>query len=87
MTLRARLQNVVVKFWPSLGKIGLLFVPDENLVFCPEKTLTAVIAHIHYFPDAWKGQAHTTKVKRVMGSTLFPAPIISLKNETSRKKT
>jgi len=39
-----------------------MYFPDENLVFCPEKTLTAVIAHIHYFPDAWKGQAHTTKV-------------------------
>ena len=41
---------------------GFGFVSDDNLVFCPEKTLTAVIAHIHYFPDAWKGQAHTTKV-------------------------
>jgi hypothetical protein len=42
---------------------AVTFFSDENLVFCPEKTLTAVIAHIHYFPDAWKGQAHTTKVR------------------------
>merc|ERR1719186_2520314 len=36
-----------------------VFIPDENLVFCPEKTLTQVIAHIHYFPVQWRGQAHT----------------------------
>jgi hypothetical protein len=31
-------------------------------VFCPEKTLTQVISHIHYFPVDWKEQAHTYKV-------------------------
>ena len=35
---------------------------DENLVFCPERTLTQVISHIHYFPEDWKGNAHTYKV-------------------------
>ena len=55
-----------------------VFIPDENLVFCPEKTLTQVctrmslrickneifqvIAHIHYFPLQWRGQAHTYQV-------------------------
>merc|ERR1719392_304843 len=39
-----------------------VFIPDENLVFCPEKTLTQVIAHIHYFPVQWRGQAHTYSV-------------------------
>jgi len=39
-----------------------VFIPDENLVFCPEKTLTQVIAHIHYFPQQWRGQAHTYQV-------------------------
>jgi hypothetical protein len=33
------------------------------IVFCPEKTLTQVISHIHYFPVDWKGQAHTYKVR------------------------
>jgi hypothetical protein len=36
-------------------------------VFCPEKTLTQVISHIHYFPVDWKDQAHTYKV----GTALF----------------
>ena len=56
-----------------------VFIPNENLVYCPERTLTQVksyqiniknhyicllqvIAHIHYFPIQWKGQAHAYKV-------------------------
>ena len=47
------------------------FVPDDNLVFNPEKSLTGVLAHIHYFPDAWKGRAHTDTVVAELGE-LFP---------------
>jgi autophagy-related protein 9 len=48
------------------------FIPDDNLVFCPEKLLTAVVAHTHYFPDvAWKGQAHTKKTMVALAE-LFP---------------
>ena len=39
-----------------------VFIPNENLVYCPERTLTQVIAHIHYFPVQWKGGAHSYKV-------------------------
>ncbi|XP_047101234.1 autophagy-related protein 9A-like [Schistocerca piceifrons] len=39
------------------------FIPDENLVFCPEKLMTAVLAHAHYLPDSWRGQAHTARVR------------------------
>jgi len=39
-----------------------VFIPDENLVFCPEKTLTQVIGNIHYFPVQWRGSAHTYQV-------------------------
>jgi len=39
-----------------------VFIPNENLVYCPERTLTQVIAHIHYFPIQWKGKAHSYKV-------------------------
>ncbi|XP_043514678.1 autophagy-related protein 9A isoform X2 [Frieseomelitta varia] len=35
------------------------FIPDENLVWCPETLLTAVLAHTHYRPDSWRGHAHT----------------------------
>nr|CAD7255835.1 unnamed protein product [Timema shepardi] len=40
-----------------------VFIPDENLVWCPEKLLTAVLAHVHYLPDSWRGQAHTHRVR------------------------
>ncbi|XP_059092181.1 autophagy-related protein 9A-like [Tigriopus californicus] len=47
------------------------FIPDENLVFNPEKSLTAVLAHVHYFPETWKGRAHTHEVMGELGE-LFP---------------
>jgi hypothetical protein len=40
-----------------------VFIPDENLVWCPEKLLTAVLAHTHYLPDSYRGQAHTNRVR------------------------
>ena len=59
----------------SLGGIIAVckvFIPDENMVFCPEKTLTAVIAHIHYFPvEDWRGRAHTFEVMSHLNE-LFP---------------
>ena len=59
----------------SLGGIIAVckvFIPDENMVFCPEKTLTAVIAHIHYFPvENWRGRAHTFEVMSHLNE-LFP---------------
>ncbi|ODN05930.1 Autophagy-related protein 9A [Orchesella cincta] len=39
------------------------FIPDEHLVWCPERLLTAVVAHIHYFPEQWKGKAHTSRTR------------------------
>ncbi|XP_011304017.1 autophagy-related protein 9A isoform X2 [Fopius arisanus] len=39
------------------------FIPDENLVWCPETLLTAVLAHTHYRPDSWKGYAHTQSTR------------------------
>ena len=48
-----------------------VLIPDPNQVFCPEKTLTVVMAHIHYFPDTWKGEAHTSRVMSELGE-LFP---------------
>lgn len=39
------------------------FMPDENLVWCPEKLMISVLAHIHYMPDHWKGNSHTTRVR------------------------
>jgi autophagy-related protein 9 len=61
--------------------ISRVFIPDENMVFCPEKTLTAVIAHIHYFPlDDWKGRAHTFEVMSHLNE-LFPYTALTLLQE------
>ena len=57
-----------------------ILIPDPNMVFCPEKTLTAVMAHIHYFPDSWKGEAHTNRVMTELGE-LFPYTAIYLLHE------
>lgn len=40
-----------------------VFIPDENLVWCPEQLMTAVLAHVHYLPESWRGQAHTHNVR------------------------
>ncbi|XP_062325375.1 autophagy-related protein 9A [Osmerus eperlanus] len=34
------------------------FIPDKHLVFCPEQLLRVILAHIHYMPDHWQGNAH-----------------------------
>ncbi|XP_030218618.1 autophagy-related protein 9B [Gadus morhua] len=34
------------------------FIPDEHMVWCPEQLLQCVLAHIHYMPDHWRGQAN-----------------------------
>ena len=48
------------------------------MVFCPEKTLTSVIAHIHYFPlDNWRGRAHTYDVMSHLNE-LFPYTALTL---------
>ena len=58
-----------------------VFLPDENMVFCPERMLTAVIAHIHYFPlDDWKGRAHTYEVMTHLNE-LFPYTALTLIEE------
>jgi hypothetical protein len=53
-----------------------VFIPDENLVWCPEKLLTAVLAHAHYLPDSWRGQAHTNRVREEF-SQLFHYKAVS----------
>ncbi|KAJ8003714.1 hypothetical protein DPEC_G00151180 [Dallia pectoralis] len=34
------------------------FIPDQHLVYCPEQLLRVILAHIHYMPDHWQGNAH-----------------------------
>ncbi|PNF28200.1 Autophagy-related protein 9A [Cryptotermes secundus] len=57
-----------------------VFIPDENLVWCPEKLLTAVLAHAHYLPDSYRGQAHTNRVREEF-SQLFHYKAVYLLEE------
>ncbi|KAG7172558.1 autophagy-related protein 9A-like [Homarus americanus] len=41
-----------------------VFIPDENLVFCPELLLRRVLAEVHYLPDHWREKAHTSRVRQ-----------------------
>uniref|UniRef100_A0A8C2BFD5 Autophagy-related protein 9 n=1 Tax=Cyprinus carpio TaxID=7962 RepID=A0A8C2BFD5_CYPCA len=34
------------------------FIPDKHMVYCPEQLLKVILAHIHYMPDHWQGNAH-----------------------------
>ncbi|KAG8259087.1 Autophagy- protein 9A [Homalodisca vitripennis] len=47
-----------------------VFIPDENLVWCPENLMTAILAQVHYLPDNWRGNAHTSRVRNEL-SQLF----------------
>jgi autophagy-related protein 9 len=57
-----------------------IFIPDPNIVSCPEKTLTAFMDHIQYFPDSWKGEAHAARVVSELGE-LFPYTAVYLLHE------
>ncbi|EZA55900.1 Autophagy-related protein 9A [Ooceraea biroi] len=56
------------------------FVPDENMVWCPETLLTAVLAHTHYRPDSWRGTAHT-QITRAQVAQLFQYRAVHLLEE------
>lgn len=60
-----------------------VFIPDENLVWCPENLMTAILAQVHYLPDNWRGNAHTTRVRNEM-SQLFQYKAVSLLANTSQ---
>lgn len=56
------------------------FIPDENLIWCPEQLMTAVLAHIHYLPVTWRGLAHTNRVREQFGQ-FFQYRAVYLVNE------
>ncbi|XP_044278444.1 autophagy-related protein 9B isoform X2 [Varanus komodoensis] len=39
------------------------FIPDEHLACCPEQLLRCVLAHIHYIPGHWQGNAHKAETR------------------------
>ena len=52
------------------------FIPDKHLVFCPEQLLRVILAHIHYMPDHWQGNAHRYET-RDQFSQLFQYKAVS----------
>lgn len=53
------------------------FIPDKNMVFCPEQLLRVILAHIHYMPDHWQGNAHRYET-RDQFSQLFQYKAVSM---------
>lgn len=50
------------------------------MVFCPEQLLRVILAHIHYMPDHWQGNAHRYET-RDQFSQLFQYKAVSMKTE------
>ncbi|KAH8269439.1 hypothetical protein KR018_002977 [Drosophila ironensis] len=48
----------------AVGVVSRALVPDENLIWCPEQLMTAILAHVHYLPSEWRQQAHTARVRQ-----------------------
>ncbi|KAJ9594868.1 hypothetical protein L9F63_013829 [Diploptera punctata] len=63
-----------------LAAISRAMLPDENMVWCPEHLMTAIIAQIHYCPEHWRGQAHTNQVRKEF-SQMFHYKVIHLLDE------
>lgn len=53
------------------------------MVFCPEQLLRVILAHIHYMPDHWQGNAHRYET-RDQFSQLFQYKAVSM--DTDRDK-
>lgn len=50
-----------VFFFPLL--LARSFIPDEHMVWCPEQLLQCMLAHIHYMPDHWRGNANKSETR------------------------
>lgn len=73
----------VLTFMTILGALLAacrVFIPDENLVFCPEMLMRRVLAEVHYLPDHWREKAHTSRVRREF-SQLFQYRVVHMLEE------
>lgn len=53
----------IIAVFTAVGVVCRTLIPDENLIWCPEQLMTAILAHVHYLPTEWKQQAHTAHVR------------------------
>lgn len=70
----------IISILTAIVVISRVFIPDENLIWCPEQLMSAVLAHVHYLPMSWRGLAHTSKIREQFGQ-LFQLRAIYLFNE------
>ncbi|XP_017044652.1 autophagy-related protein 9A [Drosophila ficusphila] len=54
----------IIAVLTGVGVISRTLIPDENLIWCPEQLMTAILAHVHYLPSEWRQQAHTARVRQ-----------------------
>ncbi|XP_067638182.1 autophagy-related protein 9A isoform X3 [Eurosta solidaginis] len=54
----------IITILSVIGLICRTMIPDENLIWCPEQLMTAILAHVHYLPSHWKNKAHTAAVRK-----------------------
>jgi len=47
------------------------------MIYCPEILMRNILAHIHYMPDSWKGNAHKQNIRDEF-SLLFQYKVVSL---------
>lgn len=66
----------IITFLTAVVAACRALIPDENIVWCPETLMTAVLAHVHYLPDDWRGRAHKNSVRDKF-SQLFPYRAVS----------
>lgn len=60
--------------------VSRALIPDETIAWCPETLLSNVLAHTHYLPAGWIGQAHTIRV-RTEFQQLFQYRVVGLLEE------
>ncbi|XP_013119032.2 autophagy-related protein 9A [Stomoxys calcitrans] len=58
----------IITLLSAVGLICRNLIPNENLIWCPEQLMTAILAHVHYLPATWKNQAHTSVVRNEFGN-------------------
>lgn len=60
--------------------VSRALIPDETMAWCPDTLLSNVLAHTHYLPPGWIGQAHTSQV-RTEFQQLFQYRVVGLLEE------
>lgn len=70
----------IVTVLGSCLAVSRALIPDETSSWCPETLLSNVLAHTHYLPQGWVGQAHTLRV-RTEFQQLFQYRVVALIEE------